>query len=304
MINEYALDPVVLSSWASNDRDYAEFLREYGLGTPRLCSSFPKKKASKFRSFLLRNSHSDQQSLASQRYTEMVLKLVESIVNRDTHIYQVDGWNEMAIAENKTVPFDVILSSDEIELVNNITLHSMYSVNSIWNHPRQQSIFRTNSDFISRISNLLRLSNEKIIIVDPYGWTSNSIKFIRYLLSSIMSDRINKLKPMIVLYYKEREKGSPSASHVKNNIIEGLTGDAASFQVEVFELKETPDSDVFHNRCILTEHGGVSTGHGISLPDEESHTDEMYLLDPEIYQKKWQQFNETICFELVSESRV
>lgn len=44
MIYEYALDPVVLSTWASNERDYAEFLREYGLGTPRMISSFPKKK--------------------------------------------------------------------------------------------------------------------------------------------------------------------------------------------------------------------------------------------------------------------
>ena len=33
MIYEYALEPAVLTSWASNDRDYAEFLREYGLGT-------------------------------------------------------------------------------------------------------------------------------------------------------------------------------------------------------------------------------------------------------------------------------
>ncbi len=44
MIYEYALDPAVLSTWASNERDYAEFLREYGLGTPRIISSFPKKK--------------------------------------------------------------------------------------------------------------------------------------------------------------------------------------------------------------------------------------------------------------------
>ena len=43
MIYEYALEPAVLTSWASNDRDYAEFLREYGLGTPRIVSSFPKK---------------------------------------------------------------------------------------------------------------------------------------------------------------------------------------------------------------------------------------------------------------------
>jgi len=302
MIYEYALDPKVLLLWASSDRDHAEFYREYGIGTPRIFSSFPKKKASKLRSYLLRFSPPDSQSLASRRYTEMVVKLTESIVNRNVKDCQENDWAGMVVVENQERPFDIILSSEAIELNNNITSRSMYLPDSIWNHPREYSIHRTNSDFLLKISNFLRLCNSRVIIIDPYGWRMNSIKFIRFMLKNIMTDRVNPNSPEITIFYKEKVGESARASYVKNSILEDLPENSVSLQIKVFELKETSESDVFHNRCILTEHGGISTGHGINLPDEKSHTDDMFLLGPELYQKKWQQFSDEICFKVVSES--
>jgi hypothetical protein len=160
MIYEYALEPAVLTSWASNDRDYAEFLREYGLGTPRIVSSFPKKKASKLRSYLLQHSPQDEQSLAGQRYTEMVLKVVESIVVRDVQLQNTAEWAEAAVVENRRAPFDVILSSTEIQEGNNVTPASMYSQGSIWNHPGQVNVLRTNEGLLAAVVNLIRLADE------------------------------------------------------------------------------------------------------------------------------------------------
>lgn len=74
MIYEYALEPAVLTLWASNNRDYAEFLREYGRGTPRIASSFPMKKATKLRSYLMQHCPQDAQSLAGQRTPSWFLK--------------------------------------------------------------------------------------------------------------------------------------------------------------------------------------------------------------------------------------
>ena len=112
-----------------------------------------------------------------------------------------------------------------------------------------------------------------------------------------------------LLFYKEKRgsgnsgNGSPSADHVRQQIFQGLTGGLSNIQLEVFELRETENNDVFHNRCILTEHGGVITGHGISVSGDESHTDEAILMKPKIYQKKWRQFVEKNCFQVVSEPR-
>lgn len=37
---------------------------------------------------------------------------------------------------------------------------------------------------------------------------------------------------------------------------------AGDISVHVFELRESGGGDVFHNRCILTEHGGIKLGRG------------------------------------------
>lgn len=77
MIHEYAIEPNVILTWASNGRDYAEFFREYGLGTPRIISNFPKSKPAKFRSYLLKHCPANSESLQVQRYIEIVQKIAE-----------------------------------------------------------------------------------------------------------------------------------------------------------------------------------------------------------------------------------
>lgn len=308
MIHEYALEPAVLLSWASNDRDYAEFFREYGLGTPRIISSFPKKKASKLRSYLLRRGPVDEQTLQSRRYTEMVAKLIEAIVLREVPDNCNGSWGEAAKIENERVPFGVVLSSESIETAKNITPGVMYELGSIWNHPDQMNIQRTNEGFIAAISNFPRLATQRIIIIDPFGWKSEAIFLIQFLINSICGERVNSNMPPIALFYKEKRgsdnsgSGSPSAEHIKEQIVQGLDDGVSNIELHVTELRETAGNDVFHNRCILTEHGGVITGHGIGVSGEEEHTDEAILMRPAIYQKKWNQFIEGKCFEIVSQA--
>jgi len=73
--------------------------------------------------------------------------------------------------------------------------------------------------------------------------------------------------------------------------------------LDVLELREAENSDVCHYRCIVTEHGCVRAVHGIGVSGDELHTDEVILMKPKIYQKKWQQFIEKNCFEKASEAR-
>jgi len=308
MIHEYALEPSVLSSWAANKRDYAEFLREYGLGTPRIFSSFPKKKTSKLRSYLLQFSPPEDQSLHGQRYLEMVTKLIESIVLREIPDYPTNDWTEVVTAENERAPFGVVLSSDNIDTNRSITSANMYGPDSIWNHPVQLNIQRTNQGMMDAISDSIRLATKHIVIVDTFGWTPEAISFVQFLINSISNNRVNETVPCITLFYKEKRGGvnagggSPSAGHVKSQIEQGINNRIANMGLNVTELREMPGNDVFHNRCILTELGGVITGHGIGVSGEEQHTDEAILMAPVIYQKKWRQFVENNCFEIVSQT--
>jgi hypothetical protein len=41
-------------------------------------------------------------------------------------------------------------------------------------------------------------------------------------------------------------------------------------QFGVYELDDMPGHDVFHNRYLLTEFGGVSLGHGVDLSEKDA----------------------------------
>jgi len=305
MIFEYALQPSVLLSWSSNHRDYSEFFREYGLGTRRIISSFPKKKASKLRSYLLQHSPADEQSLQGQRYTEMVLKVVEALVFRDVENFEGE-WLATVVEENTRAPFGAVLSSQLVDVDCCIMPENMYEKGSIWECKRQLDIQRTNQGLYSAIENLVSLSSERIEIIDPFAWTQEGIAFIQFLLNSLSIDGVNHVFPSVDIFYKEKRggnntgRGSPPAEYVKTNIVDGLEGESSNIVINVYELREKNDGDVFHNRCILTEHGGVMTGHGIGVSGEEAHTDEAVLMEPHIYKKKWRQFVEERCFDLAS----
>lgn len=91
------------------------------------------------------------------------------------------------------------------------------------------------------------------------------------MLQSITNNRVSEGLQAITLFYKTKRGsphsggGSPPANHVRQQIFDGLTGEASNLQLEVFDLIETENNGVHHNRCILTEHGGAITGHGISM---------------------------------------
>lgn len=290
-----------MSSWASNQRDYAEFLREYGLGTPRIVSSFPKKKKSKLRSYFIdRGTSSADDPLKVRRYIDLVERLIESMIVRDVQDNLTPVWSDAAVWENNRIPFGVVLSSSQVKTQNNITPVTMYSTDSIWNHKRQVSFERTNDGLYRVISNLIRFSISKIVIVDPYGDSAAAIGFIQFMLQSLTNNRLSTVYPCILIFYKNGS-GSPNANYVKELIVRGLRGVTVSLPLEVFELKEASGSDVFHNRCILSEHGGIMIGHGFGVSGDVTHTDEATLMTEEVYQKKWQQFVEQRCFEVVSD---
>jgi len=309
MIYEYALDPNMLRGWASNNRDYAEFMREYGLGTPRLVSSFPRKKASKLRSYFLSEGPGDIDSLHGQRYLEMVVKIVDSLIIREVHELQSEDWAERTKAENEREPFDVILSSEAIDTPRNITSDNMYGIDSLWNHPRQKNIQRTFEGLNEAVKNIFRLATNQITIVDAYGWTQPAIAAIQSLIELMKVNRVNIKLPNIYLYYKERvdrhnsRNSSPSAGHLKYQILDGLQGDHEDINLYVFELKEVDGEDVFHNRCIFSEHGGVILGHGIGVSGDEAHTDDVSLMEEAIYENKYRQFVGDNRFDIATQSR-
>jgi hypothetical protein len=168
----------------------------------------------------------------------------------------------------------------------------------LWEHRRQQSFARTLESLSSVVLNLFRLSSSNIVFVDPFGGYRESIETIAYLLNSTLDNKVNSKLPHVSLFYKSNSK-SPDAPHVHAEILGKLN---TAIELSVMELTTKDEGDVFHNRCILTELGGVLIGHGLTLDGDENHTDDAVLMDSELYQKKWNQFVEQPEFEVISTS--
>lgn len=306
MIHEYAIAPSVLACWAKNSRDYREFLREYGLGSPRILSSFPKAKATKLRGYLLALGPQDQDSIQGQRYLEMINIISEALVERPVLENVSDNWEEMMMNEHEHKPFNVIITNPKMDVDKGVSPSCMYDLGSIWSHVRQASIQRQAAPVVELLRNFLRYSTKQVVIIDPFGWTNEACVAIRELLRAIVQNRINTKLPVIHLYYKEKtgrgtgNNSSPSALAVKQRIYEGLV--LEDIDLQVYELKEVVGDDVFHNRCVLTEHGGAFSGHGFGLTDDAGHTDDWFLLERELYEKKWQQFVDNRRFAVATQS--
>lgn len=303
MIHEYAISPELLKIWAANDRDYNEFFREYGLGTPRLASSFPKQKVAKSRSFYLREGPANEQSLQSQRYVEMVTHLTEALVHRDGFECASSDWSESVVSEDAREPFYALLTATPLESERCLTPDKMYSRTSIWNHSRQISVARTYESCFQSLGEVFRLAKNKIVIVDSYGWNQRAISFLSRLITEGLAHRIHSSLPDVVLYYKEdRRSSAPDSSYVKAELERRVLGTLPDLNIKVYGLAEVEGEDVFHNRCALTELGGVAFGHGIDLSEDPSHTDDVFLLERSLYDKKWDQFVENLCFDVVSKA--
>ncbi|MCX0435723.1 hypothetical protein [Aeromonas veronii] len=303
MIHEYALDPELLKAWAANDRDYREFFREYGLGTPRLSSSFPRQKQSKYRSFYLGKSPRDAQSLQARRYEAMVEHLADALVYRDGFECTSNDWCDNVQAEDTRLPFHGVLASNPLDSPRSLTSATMYSDGSLWYHPRQRLVARTYESCSPVLRDMLRLAKDKILIVDPYGWNQRAIEFIGRLINDAFNGRVHSTVPELILCYKsKRDGGSPEAGYVKIQIEKLIERQLPGLKLKVYALDNRDGHDVFHNRYLLTELGGVSLGHGVDLSGHEAHTDDMTLLERNVYDEKWRRFVYMTDFTILSQA--
>ncbi|MEY4588722.1 MAG: hypothetical protein RL497_798, partial [Pseudomonadota bacterium] len=160
---------------------------------------------------------------------------------------------------------------------------------------------RTHDSLCRGISNLLRFASEHVVVIDAYGWTTEAINQMQHFIKEISCDRLNSKLPTVTLFFKESGK-SASSNHVKQQILLDANFRKLDIKIEVIVLEEILGSDVFHNRCILTEHGGVLIGHGIGVSGVSAHTDEIVLMNSTLYQKKWKQFMEGGFFKFISQA--
>lgn len=299
MIKEVTIEPEVLLEWSKDRGKSKEFLNSYGLGTRRVLSSFPKRQPNKLISYLMKKIDSLDNDNHKLRYEGMLDLLRENLYLRESTVNSNDSW--ALLVENESVPFDTVITRQKLNCDNILTLEDISESDFLY-LDHQVSFKRTKEDLIHTISSFLKLTMSEILIIDAYAWKPNAIQTIKAIIKEV-SDRKFKSKPVeITVIYKELAHGSPApdAKFLKQEIEKEFEYFPDGIKLIVKQLKETEDSDTFHNRYILNDIGGISLGHGLDISDKEHTTDEVTLLTKSNYRKRWLQFARDTNFKVVS----
>lgn len=299
MIKEIAIDPDVLIEWSQNIRDYRDFNEEYGIGTPRIISSFPKTKYKNLRKYLLRKTDQISNDIHKSRYVSMVQMLQNNIYLRCNEVDSSREWQDLVLDELE--PFDIVIARESFNCDNVLTVADIIESDFLY-LKHQVSFKRTKEDFLQTVRGFLRLTMSEIIIIDAYAWKPNAIKTIKAIIREV-NDRKFKSKPVkVTVIYKELTHGSPApdAKFLKKEIEKEFKSFPEGIELIIKQLKETENSDTFHNRYILNDIGGISLGHGLDISDKEHTTDEITLLTKTNYEKRWRQFARDTDFKIVS----
>jgi hypothetical protein len=292
MIHEYFIEPKLIYKWALCPRDSRFFLDEIGVGHPRLLSSFPCSKATKLRSFLLRGIPIDMPEVARIRIDELVNALTNEVITRTVTENLPGDWCEAAKKESGiTAPSVIISSEGNYHIDFWITEEDAYKRDSHFNHPRQLTPERTLEAFTNTVKNLLRYSN-KIVLVDRYLGKTLGMNTVRAFIKEALSEKINQTEVEIQLLF---DSSKYAATHIKKQLA-SLEADF-SFKLSVLGICEKLEGEKLHNRYLLTELGGVSFGVGTDA-SKDYHTDDLFLLDKEIYTKRWNQYLNAAAFDI------
>ena len=298
MINEVAIDPEVLLEWSKDRGKSKEFLNNYGLGTRRIVSSFPKNKPSKLISFLMRKVDSLDDENHKHRYGIMIESLRECLYLRESKVNSNKDWYELI--QNEVIPFDTVIARKNFDCENILTLEDLSESDFLY-LDHQISFNRTQKDFIKSIRGLVNLTTSKIVVVDAYAWKPNSIKVIKSIIDEVNNRRFKSQQVEFTVIYKEINYVSPApnASFFKSEIEKEFDSFPTDIDLKVIQLKESDESDTFHNRYIMNNFGGVSLGHGLDIADKEHTTDEITMLSKNTYTKRWNQFVKNLDFQIV-----
>ena len=301
MINEVAIDPKVLLEWSKDRRDYRDFIRDYGIGTPRIVSSFPKANFKNLKKYLLRKTDTLSNDLDKKRYTEMVGYLDKNLYLRDAAQNSSEDWYELIV--NETIDFDAVIAKENFPCNNVISLDKFYD--SEFQFLKHQISFkRTPFDFVESIKGFIHLTTSKIVIIDAFCHHKNAMITIHKIIDEIKNRKFKSQNVEVLIIYKDNPKNKhqkvPEPFFFRQSFERIIGSIPDDITLNIIQLRESENADVFHNRYIMNDVGGITIGHGLDLSDAEGATDEVTLLGKDIYEKRWKQFVTQIKFDIVS----
>jgi len=292
MLFEYAIAPATLFEAAKKRQNYRSFMKEFQIGNPKVISEFPSFK--QYKKLVKHQFPQCSNDNHESRLTELLMFIKSSLkVQRCAEYNGLQTWEDNAFDDHLRVPFDRLLSQAKIGTDQELRLEQfLEGVDEIDKAETNIVVERKAPQMAAAFSGILRLA-ERIILVDPYFrskpryWNTLS-EFIRTSLDSRPGGPV----AIEILYSDGSDQDKRYEAPDKPDVVMN------AFQEKYPDLYERCDISFVsfnmptgkpHNRYMLTNIGGVTSGAGFA-EDFNQPNDDFSLLSKKSYEQRWDEY--------------
>ncbi len=281
MFAEFAVDPMLLTTWAAV-RHYAAI---FGVEHGKLISDFPKKWELRVVGMI---GHLPE--VEKHRIIEGLLQLKNCLLPRHHTWAAEKSWFDNALVEHMARPFAAILtalnSSGRDFVLTDADLGAI-SPPKCWTVPRSKFVARIGRDMAAAVRPLLQ-NARKVLFVDPNFRPRN--KGFRNALAAFldaMLDHNKKCLAQDITYVTGDERDAAAdfklscAGWLPDIIPAGMT-----LRIVRCRAKE------LHDRFLLTDRGGLTFGQGLDEAGNKEDIQEVLLtiLDRTTVDELWKKY--------------
>lgn len=275
MLHEYALDPGLITNW----KDFRYFVENFGISKGRLISRYPKHWKR-----LVYESLNGCGDVERKRIVEALTRIDIKLLARSNQWDETLDWLLNTEAEHLRNPFHAIIARANPNKNTAILIGDTIDDNTpLWKSETQEDIDRNASTMAACIATLLRSCRE-LIFVDPHFGPENS-RHRRPLLAFLETALKDRTTPLIRVEYHALEKSQfDFFSKECNDRLPAFIPNG--LEVRFKRWKTNPGGDLFHDRFILTDLGGVEFTVGLDIGNKGEKT-KVHILSDSSFLATW-----------------
>lgn len=294
MFYEYAVDPCLLA-----DPNAARALSErFGWPKGRLIAEYPRRWVRLAYEAVERSSELQVEKHRRKRRLEL---LSRHLIRRSGTSWDAGrAWLDQALAEHGRASFRAIVTATgEADSAPKIGWDPDDPDAGPWAVPG--GVTSRTPEALADAVNLLAKCATRLLLVDPH-FTPSETRFtstVKAILAALARPPDRGAAPAVEIHTllgspRELRDLDTSVRHERamtylgncRHLLSPIV--PADLQLSVTVWAERPNGQPFHNRYVLTEHGGIGLGTGLDAGrDGSDETDDLYRLTTEQHARRW-----------------
>jgi len=300
MLKEYAVEPECLNNWQT----FRYLIEQFGIPHGRLVSQFPKKWEKQV--YTACSSFTFRQK--KQLEDELKRLKKNGLVRSGREYDNSKKWISNALSQtDRNQPFHAIIVDSLADPPAGVLVAGeITNTDLLWKTDHEVRVERTVDALGNVITGLLKIS-DRIIFVDKM-FDPASERWRDLLARFIALANTDRRKPLILEYHTKidnDEYGKPENERIQDfqdescRFLAHLIPEELSLKIVRWDRHHR--GDFFHERCILTDKGGIRIDWGLDT-GKPGETTLVSLMSDDVWKQSWANFQVGAkTFEFVDE---